>query len=227
MRANVIMEGVPTKGELVRIRGEVTELVKGRFTQMGPRGDILVVCLRADQAELARLLHDRYDGLVGLTLGRLPYPDPYAEGTVSRMKRFRPTHAKPAPLPAHIEVALVEEIEVVSGGQVQSQLRVWNRGVADVAINTPGYQLTALVVDPATGEIVGEVENIFPAVLGVFEVPAGEVRDIPLLIGTASLKPDLGWAVPPGRWAIQVAVQIAGDRHEAGRSPLLPIDIVA
>lgn len=110
---------------------------------------------------------------------------------------------------------------------MQSQLRVRNRGRADIAINTPGYQLTALVVDPASREIVGEVENIFPAVLGVFEVAAGGVRDIPLLVGTASLNPDLGWAVPPGRWAIQVALPMAGDRHEAAQSPLLPIDVVA
>jgi hypothetical protein len=216
-----------TPAELDRIRAEVTELVIGRFVQMGPREGILVVHLRADQAELARQLHDRYDGLVGLMVGRLPYPDAHAEGVVSRRKRFRPTHVTRARLPAHIEVSLVEKIEVVSGGQVKSQLRVWNRGSADIAVNTHGYQLTALVVDPATGEIVGEVENIFPAVLGVFEVPAGGVRDIPLLIGTASLNPDLGWAVPPGRWAIQVALPMAGDRHEVGQSPLLPIDIVA
>lgn len=217
-----------TPRELDRIRAEVTELVKGRFTQMGPREGILVVRLRADQAELARRLHDRYGSLVSLTVGRLPYPDAHAEGDESRGKRLRPTHVKRVPLPADIEVALVEKIEVVSGGQVQTQLRVWNRGSADIAINTHGYQLTALVVDPATGEIVGEVENIFPAVLGEFEVPAGGVRDIPLLVGTASLNPDpLGWAVPPGRWAIQVALPMSGDRHEAGKSPLLPIDIVA
>ncbi len=48
------MDAMPSHGELGRIRAEVTELVKGRFVQIGPRGGILVIRLRADQAELAR-----------------------------------------------------------------------------------------------------------------------------------------------------------------------------
>jgi hypothetical protein len=53
-------------------------------------------------------------------------------------------------------------------------------------------------------------------------VPSGSTSEIPLLVGTASTKPDLGWAVPPGPWGVRVV--LSHDGESAVR--LLPLEIV-
>jgi hypothetical protein len=39
-----------------------------------------------------------------------------------------------------------------------------------------------------------------------FPAEARQSRAMPVLIGTASMVPDLGYAVPPGRWGLVIAV---------------------
>ena len=58
---------------------------------------------------------------------------------------------------------------------------------------------------------------------------------VPVLVGTAGVSPDLGYAVPAGEWAIQVVLDLkkergqrqryTGGRQEAHRAPLLPIAV--
>jgi hypothetical protein len=60
-------------------------------------------------------------------------------------------------------------------------------------------------------------------------VVPGATERIPLLIGTASVVPDLGYAVPPGMWGIQVPLDLLWDGHtqEPRRTPVLPLTITA
>jgi hypothetical protein len=46
----------------------------------------------------------------------------------------------------------------------------------------------------------------------------------PVLVGTDSLRPDLGYAIPPGQWGAQTTLGLAG---RPVRTPILPITITA
>jgi hypothetical protein len=63
----------------------------------------------------------------------------------------------------------------------------------------------------------------------MFPVAPGNTERIPLLIGTASFRPDLGYAVPPGSWGIEVPLTVQRDleTHERRRTPVLPLTITA
>jgi hypothetical protein len=52
---------------------------------------------------------------------------------------------------------------------------------------------------------------------------------IPLLVGTASSRPELGYAVPPGEWGIQVTLKLGQDPRSPllRRTPILPLTITA
>ena len=81
-------------------------------------------------------------------------------------------------------------------------IRVHNDSAVDLAANTNG-QINGTVVHPDTGQRVGCYEGAQSMPLVRFDVPPGSTSEIPLLIGTASTKPELGWAVPPGPWAVR------------------------
>jgi hypothetical protein len=57
--------------------------------------------------------------------------------------------------------------------------------------------LTA-VVDPKAGQVVGGFAEAQHMPLIMFRVAPGAAERTPLLIGTASFRPELGYTVPPG-----------------------------
>ena len=85
-------------------------------------------------------------------------------------------------------------------------------------------QLTAYIVDPETQEKIGGFCGAQPVPIVEFEMPPGETADIPLLIGSASAVSGLGYAIPPGRWAMETELRL-GDRRRF-RTPPLSIDVV-
>lgn len=46
--------------------------------------------------------------------------------------------------------------------------------------------------------------------LVMFKVEPDERREVPVLVGTDSVVPELGYAVPPGSWSIVVEIPTAG-----------------
>jgi hypothetical protein len=58
-------------------------------------------------------------------------------------------------LPDSLHVVVDEELEVRSGANLHSKIRLINNGDGEVVVNTNG-QLTARAADPLTSEIVGE-----------------------------------------------------------------------
>jgi hypothetical protein len=85
--------------------------------------------------------------------------------------------------------------------------------------------VTAVVVEPGTSEVVGGFAGAQHLPLVRFQVEPGESTPIPMLVGTASIAPRLGYAVPPGRWAIEVRLNL-GDRGWF-RTPLVPLTVIA
>jgi len=178
------------------------------------------VRLAADQEALAAGFYKRYGDAVELSVGAFPYP----LGARSDDKEWRdPGSARPhLPLlpDGEFEVDLESEVVVSSGATVSGSLRVRNRGASVVVIETNGV-VTARVIDPETGHPVGGFVGAQTAPLITFRIPPGDAVSIPLLVGTASSVRSLGYAIPPGRWAIEVPLQI--EARGRFRTALLPI----
>jgi hypothetical protein len=191
---------------------------------------------------LARELHERFGDLVELTVGALPYPPgstPWwqsprpAEGSGGKPPG-EPAGAagatgEPAALldPAEVTAELDGPAVVSSGHTLRHGLLLRNHTGAELAIATNG-QVTAVVVDPHSGEAVGGYAGFQTLPLIMFRVPPGGTERIPLLIGTASFTARIGYTVPPGSWAIQATLEIVGPREERirRRTPALPLTVI-
>ncbi len=181
--------------------------------------------------DAASELWRRFGDQVELRVGVLPYPPG------RRPDRAAPPPGppeRPAPLdPAQAEAELDGPAVVRSGHTLDHVLLVRDRSGAGLAIATNGT-ITASVVDPATGEVVGGFAGwqTLPGV--VFRVPPGGTGRIPLLIGTASTDERLGYVVPPGDWGVQATLSFLASadaplsrEQVRRRTPVLPLTITA
>jgi hypothetical protein len=176
-------------------------------------------------------LHERFGDRVDLTVGALPYPPGRTPAQPRAVSAPRP----PVELldPAEVRVELGGPAEVRSGHTLRHGLLLRNLTATELAVATNG-QVTAVVVDPASGEVVGGFSGAQTLPLIMFRVAPGETERIPLLIGTASFRPALGYAVPAGAWGIQADLTL-GDPVLGGgpegsvrrRTPILPLTVVA
>jgi len=178
---------------------------------------------------VAAELHGRFGDRVDLTVGALPYPPAYPPGGTPR--RPRPSGEPAARLdPAEAEAELDGPAVVRSGHTLRHGLLVRNHAGTVLAIATNGA-VTASVVDPRTDEVVGGYAGFQTLPLVMFRVPPGGTERIPLLIGTASYTGRLGYAVPPGRWGVEVTLQLTRDADVRDRvprrTPVLPLTVIA
>jgi hypothetical protein len=161
-------------------------------------------------------LHDRFERDVELIVGALDYPSCTYSG-----RRTSPD----APIldVAEMSVDLEGSLTVTSGHTAHHGLLLSNHGGEVVQVVT-NRQVTATVVDPETGRRVGGFAGAQRLPRQVFRVAPATTERIPLLVGTASFVPDLGYAVPPGEWAFRVTLNLV-DRSPR-RTPSLPFTIV-
>jgi hypothetical protein len=104
-------------------------------------------------------------------------------------------------------------------------LLVTNLAGDELQILTNG-QVTATIVDTGTGEIVGGFTGAQALPLVAYRVLPGETKRLPLLIGTASRRPQFGYAVPAGNWGLQATLKLGVPRHPVlRRTPVLPLTI--
>ena len=63
----------------------------------------------------------------------------------------------------------------------------------------------------------------------VFRAAPGGSTRVPLLIGTASVTPRLGYMVPAGEWGIQATLTLGPDPRDSPRrrTPILPLTVIA
>jgi hypothetical protein len=205
-----------------------------------------VIGLEPWAAATAEELHRQFGDDVELTVGALPYPP-------GRQPPHRPA-ATPADLldPDEIAAELDGPAVVGSGHTLRHGLLLRNRTGRELQIATNG-QVTAVVVDPYSGEVVGGYAGFQQLPLIIFRVAPGQTGRVPLLIGTASCTPRLGYAIPPGDWGIQTTLTLVphhdaeghsrpGDAHRRAlraivsrpgrdlprrRTPILPLTITA
>jgi hypothetical protein len=210
---------------LVRLRDEqpgvlmlypMPEVDEGRVPPFGIR-------LAPWAATTAEELHRQFGDDVDLTVGALPYPP-------DRQPRPQPaTGPLPDLLDPHeIAVELDGPAVVRSGHTLQHGLLLRNLTGVELQIAT-NRQVTATVVDPKTGQIVGGFSGFQALPLAIFRVAPSQTRRIPLLIGTASSTPRLGYTIPAGNWGIQATLTLGPDPSDSPRrrTPVLPLTITA
>jgi hypothetical protein len=195
------------------------ELDPGRVPPVPP----FRIGLAAWAAATAAELHRQFGDDIKLTVGALPYP-PGAQ------PRPRPATT---PLPGLLDSReITAELDgpavVRSGHTLRHSLLVRNLSGRDLQIATNGG-VTAAVVDPQTGEVVGGFSGWQTAPLVIFRLAAGATEPIPLLIGTASSTPRLGYVVPAGEWGIQATLTLGPHPSNSPRrrTPILPLTITA
>jgi hypothetical protein len=159
---------------------------------------------------------------VRLIVGALPYPP-------DRHAKEAPTPGTPAELLNQREViAELDGPAVVKAGRtLRHGLLLRNLTERELNVATNG-QVTATVVDPESGATVGGFAGAQHMPLIGFTVPPGRTERIPLLIGTASFRQQLGYTVPAGEWGVQAVLTLG--RHpdwSYRRTPILPLTIVA
>jgi hypothetical protein len=180
------------------------------------------ISLAAWAVDVAAELDARFGDDVVLTVGALHFP--------SRTLRNPDASIRQSPLPSseallasdEAEALLAGDVEVRSGRHTMAELRVRNRTQTGLELRTNG-NLTAQVMDPLSRAVVGGYAGPQRMPLVSFRAAPGETIVVPLLVGTDSFDSTLGYAVPPGLWAMEADLKF-GDRKR--RTPLLPLSVV-
>jgi hypothetical protein len=156
-------------------------------------------------------------------VGALPYPP-------SRQPPRSPAPGQPAELldPDEIVAELDGPAVVRSGATLRHGLLLRNLTGQELRVETNG-QVTGTVVDPETGETVGGFSGPQHLPLIVFRVTPGQAERIPMLIGTDSITPSLGYTVPAGQWGVQATLTLGSGHGGASRkrTPIMPLTITA
>jgi hypothetical protein len=191
-----------------------------------PRADVgsgapFAISLAAWAVDIATELTERFGADVDITVGYLHFPDGGYYRAGRPVAAARPP-VEPLLSADEVSVSLDEPIEVKSGHDLRSVLRIRNHKTGEIVVRTNG-QVTARIVDPASGEIVGGFAGSQRMPLISFRIAPGEQLPVPLLVGTASRVAALGYAVPPGQWLIEVPLEL----EDRGRytTPHLPITV--
>ena len=166
--------------------------------------------------DAAAELHRRFGDNVKLVVGSLLYP------SGERWRISPKTDGITEMDPTEMTVTLDAPIVVASGHHVNGALRVHNLSADQIVIKTNGV-VTAQVVDPRSGEMIGGYTGYQIAPLVSFRVEPGSTTVVPLLVGSGSGSPELGCAIPAGAYAVQATLIMEDGR--CVRTPMLPITI--
>lgn len=155
--------------------------------------------LAAWAVDIAGDLYAKYGDLVDLRVGALSFP---------AKELFVPEHAlqlrgEPAET-AGLAVEPLQPLTIRSGHHATQDVLVTNQAAHQQVLLTAG-DLPSAVTD-TTGRAVGRYVGPHNLPRIGFPIEPHQSRPVPVLIGTASLVPDLGYAVPPGRWALRISL---------------------
>jgi len=208
--------------ELLRLRAEQPALLMA-YTDPNAEPDPsppFFIQLDASAVTTAHDLHRRFGEQAELRVGALPFPP-------SPDQPWRqPALRKPVPLDHSIDgirVELAGPLTVRSGTTSRHTLTITNDTAGGMAVQTNG-QLTAQVVDPRDGSHVGGSAAFQTQPLVRIHIAPGTSAGAPLLVGTTSFVPRLGYTIPPGRWGITADLQLEDGRRLL--TPILPIEVL-
>jgi hypothetical protein len=156
--------------------------------------------LAAWATDIAATLNGKYGSLVDLRVGAMTFP----AGQLLVSEEARQLHGAPADS-AGLEVEPLSPLSVRTGRFTHEEVLVTNRAAHEQVLLTNGA-LTSAVTDNS-GTVVGLYVGPHTLARVGFAIEPHQSRPVPVLIGTASVVPDLGYAVPPGQWRLVIALQ--------------------
>jgi hypothetical protein len=208
--------------ELLRLREERPGVLRGYPTpNSGYRRPPVEIHLAADAAATAADLHVGFGDFVSLQVGALAYPP---DSTQPPSDLATAGSELTTVDPAEMHLVLDGPLTIRSGVTTTHHVLVTNLSDHDISIKTNG-NLTATVLDPDTGAPVGGYAGPQRLPLVTFTAEPGKPVRIPLLVGTASFRPELGYTVPPGNWQLSAPLRLADGRHFV--SPPLELTITS
>ncbi len=158
---------------------------------------------------VAAELHARYGEFIRLHVGALPYP-PAPQPPAQRPAARR--DAAPSPIdPNRAHIVLDGHLSITRGHTATHALLLTNLGTDPITIATNGH-LTASIIDP-TGAVVGGFTGGQRLPLIRFTAHPGKTVRIPLLVGTASYRPELGYTIPAGTWHLTAPLHLSDQAH--------------
>ncbi|HEX3565676.1 MAG TPA: hypothetical protein VHU17_09900 [Acidimicrobiales bacterium] len=166
------------------------------------------ISLAAWAIDIAAYLHKQFGDDVVLHVGFQDYPSGAIRGP-------DPTNVRPRLLPDDIAVSIEDDIEVESGHDTSVEMHLTNHGPEHIVLHT----VIGEVIDPVTDRVVGLFAGMQAAMRINYRVEPGKTVSIPILLGTASLDPQLGYSIPPGRWPMQVTFYV--ENQERYRTPTI------
>jgi hypothetical protein len=146
--------------------------------------------LAAWATDIAATLNGKYGSLVDLRVGAMTFP----AGQLLVSEHARQLHGAPADS-AGLEVEPLSPLSVRTGRFTHEEVLVTNRAAHEQVLLTNGA-LTSAVTDNS-GTVVGLYVGPHTLARVGFAIEPHQSRPVPVLIGTASVVPDLGYAVPP------------------------------
>jgi len=162
--------------------------------------------------DIAATLHEKYGAVVDLEVGAMPFPgQDFVPGPLLTLPE---TPADSLGL----SVQPMTSLSVRTGRSAMPRVRVVNHSAEKKVLGTNG-QLQSAVVDDA-GAVVGRYVGAQNLPFVGFAVEAGRGTEVPVLVGTDSVVPRLGYAVPPGQWHLVVLLDVDRERTVSAPLPL-------
>jgi len=174
-------------------------------------GEELSVRLAAWAEDVAAALHEKYGAAVELEVGAMSYPIPDSHPAWRTLPDTRADSLG-------LSVEPVSPLSVPSGMTTTATVRVRNHGEVPRFLSTNGH-LQSAVVDDA-GRVVGGYVGAQHLPHVGFVVEPARSTEVPVLVGTAPVAPELGYAVPPGHWGLVVVLDT-----DQGKTVSLPMPL--
>jgi hypothetical protein len=197
--------------DLMRIQDENPRALQGYPDPSSPtREPPVSVALAAFAEDVAAELHGKYGAYVALRVGAFSYPSRGAE------RRWLPTLPTTPASVLGLIVTPVDPFQVRSGDSLTEQVVVANNSRATRELGTVGH-LLAWVVDDHR-QVVGGYVGAVNLPLVRFRIEPGSSSQVPVLLGAASLRSEIGYALPRGSW--QIVVELHTNEVRTLSSPI-------
>jgi len=195
-----IIKQPATEAQLEQIQDELFARYRDQMRSIGRGAGVLHLAFRADGEAAAAEVRAEYGDLVEITVGRLPYPDPFAGGGSCGGL------PEPLVLDSPFSVtATLDRATVRSGHDFGGSVTVTNVSTASALLDT-GQPATAILFQAGSNRPVGLYEGGVAGTGFGGNLGPGESLSFDLLGGTASCDPALGYALPAGSYEVRVPI---------------------
>ncbi|HET7387466.1 MAG TPA: hypothetical protein VFJ19_12465 [Nocardioidaceae bacterium] len=157
--------------------------------------------LAAWALDVAADLHERFGDAVELKVGAMHYPQ-------QRLRRPPPSLKELVPAEScGIRTRLPRPLAIASGHGVRCEVVIGNGTSDRVVLSATGGLLGSVVTDDE-GEVSAEDTGPTQSSLVTFGVEPHTELAVPTWVGTESLRPELGYALPAGRWWLVACLDV-------------------